>query len=98
MASDRGVEAGHDGRIMVGRVLVEALMRSVIIEMAHILVHDGAGVSLVVDQQSVSALLTALSGCLVPGCAEPSWGPRMWRYEVVWIMRRWAGRRSRSRW
>jgi hypothetical protein len=57
MASDRGVEAGHDGRIMVGRVLVEALMRWVVIEMAHILVNDGAGVSLVVDQQSVGALL-----------------------------------------
>ena len=57
MASDRGVEAGHDGRIMVGRVLAEALMRSVVIEMAHILINDGAGVSLVVDQQSVGALL-----------------------------------------
>jgi hypothetical protein len=57
MASDRGVEAGHDGRIMVGRVLVEALMRPVIVEMAHILVNDGAGVSLVVDQQPVGALL-----------------------------------------
>jgi hypothetical protein len=32
-------------------------MRSVVIEMAHILVNDGAGVSLVVDQQSVGALL-----------------------------------------
>jgi hypothetical protein len=42
---------------MVGRVLVEALMRSVVIEMAHILVNDGAGVSLVVDQQPVGALL-----------------------------------------
>jgi hypothetical protein len=50
MASDRGVEMGHDGRIMVGWVLVEALMRSVVIEMTHILVNDGAGVSLVVDQ------------------------------------------------
>jgi hypothetical protein len=49
--------AGHDGRIMVGRVLVEALMRSVVIEMAHLLVNDGTGVSLVVDQQSVGALL-----------------------------------------
>lgn len=57
MASDRGVEARHNGRIMVGRVLVEALMRSVPIEMAHILVNDGAGVPLVVDQQSVGALL-----------------------------------------
>jgi len=52
MASDRGVEAGHDSRIMVGRVLVEALMRSLVIEMAHILVNDGAGMSLIVDQQS----------------------------------------------
>ena len=57
MASDRGVEACHNGQIMVGRVLVEALMRSVPIEMAHILVNDGAGVPLVVDQQSVDALL-----------------------------------------
>jgi hypothetical protein len=57
MASDRGVDAGYGGRIMVGRVLVEALMRPVIVEMAHILVNDGAGVSLVVDQQPVGALL-----------------------------------------
>jgi hypothetical protein len=57
MASDRGVEAGYGGWIMVGWVLVEALMRPVIIEMAHILVNDGAGVSFVVDQQPVGALL-----------------------------------------
>jgi hypothetical protein len=57
MASDRGVEAGYGGWIMVGWVLVEALMRPVIVEMAHILVNDGAGVSLVVDQQPVGALL-----------------------------------------
>src|SRR6185437_502344 len=57
MASDRGVEAGYGGWIMVGWVLVEALMRPVIVEMAHIVVNDGAGVSLVVDQQPVGALL-----------------------------------------
>jgi hypothetical protein len=57
MASDRGVDAGYGDRIMVGRVLVEALMRSVVIEMAHILVNDCAGVSLVVTQQPVGALL-----------------------------------------
>ena len=34
MASDRGVEAGHGGWIMVGRMLVETLMRPVIVEMA----------------------------------------------------------------
>jgi hypothetical protein len=57
VASDRGVERDHGGRVVVGWVLVEALMRSVVIEMAHILVNDGAGVSPVVDQQSVGALL-----------------------------------------
>jgi hypothetical protein len=57
MGSDRGVESGYGGRIMVGRVLVEALMRPVIVEMAHILVNDGAGVSLIVDQQPGGALL-----------------------------------------
>jgi hypothetical protein len=31
MASDRGVEAGYGGWIMVGWVLVEALMRPVIV-------------------------------------------------------------------
>jgi S-DNA-T family DNA segregation ATPase FtsK/SpoIIIE len=40
------------------------------------------------DEVRVRLLPGALSGCLVPGCAEPSWGPRMWRYEVVWIMQR----------
>jgi hypothetical protein len=37
--------------------LVEALVWAVVIEMAHILVEDGAGVSLVVDQQFVGAFL-----------------------------------------
>lgn len=37
--------------------MVEALMRPVIVEMAHILVNDCAGVSLVVTQQPVGALL-----------------------------------------
>jgi hypothetical protein len=40
------------------------------------------------DGATAASLATALSGCLVPGCAEPSWGPRMWRYEVIWIMQR----------
>ena len=41
---------------MVGWVLVEALVRAVVIEVVHILVEDGEGVSLVVDQQPVGAL------------------------------------------
>lgn len=57
MALVRDVKAGQSGRIMVGRVLVEALMWSVVSEVAHTLVNDGAGVSLVVDQQSVGVLL-----------------------------------------
>lgn len=45
---------------MVGVVqwwaLVDALVRAVVSEMAHVLVHDGKGVLLVVDQQPVGAL------------------------------------------
>ena len=37
-------------------VLVEALVRAVVFEMAHILVEDGEGMSLVVDQQPVGAV------------------------------------------
>lgn len=40
----------------MGWVLVEALVRAVVIEMVYILVEDGEGVSLVVDQQPVGAL------------------------------------------
>jgi hypothetical protein len=50
MAPDRGVELGHRGGVVLWWVLVEALVRPVVIEMAHVLVEDGAGVSLVVDQ------------------------------------------------
>jgi hypothetical protein len=74
MASDRDVEAGHGGWIMVGRMLVEASMRPVIVEMAHIPVNDCAGVSLVVNQQPVGALLANAAnepfgiGWRRPGC------------------------------
>jgi hypothetical protein len=57
MASDRGVERDHGGWIVVGWVLVEALVRPVVVEVLGELVEDGAGVSLVVDQQSVGALV-----------------------------------------
>ena len=38
-------------------MLIEALVRAVVIEVALVVVQDGAGVSLVVDQQPVGALL-----------------------------------------
>jgi hypothetical protein len=41
----------------VGRVLAEALVQAVIIEMALVLVKDSADVSFVVDQQPIGALL-----------------------------------------
>ena len=57
MAPDRSVERDHGDRIVVGRVLVESLVRTVVVEVALILVEDGAGVSRVVDQQFVGAFL-----------------------------------------
>jgi hypothetical protein len=50
MTPDRGVEQSHRGGVVQWWALVEALVWAVVIEMAHILVEDGAGVSLVVDQ------------------------------------------------
>jgi hypothetical protein len=43
--------------IVVGWVLVETRVRPVVVEMVLVLVEDGAGVSLVVDQHPVGALL-----------------------------------------
>jgi hypothetical protein len=54
--SDRGIERDHGGGVVAGRVLVESLVRPVVVEMALVLVKDGAGVSFVVDQQPVGAL------------------------------------------
>ena len=50
MTSDRGIARDRSGRIVVGWVLVEALVWTVVIEMVHVLVENGEGVSLVVDQ------------------------------------------------
>ena len=46
MAPDWGVEQGHDGGVVPWWALVEVLVRVVVLEMAHVLVEDGAGVSL----------------------------------------------------
>jgi len=56
VATDRGIK-GDRGSWVVGRwVLAQALVRTVVIEMAHVAVKHSSGVSFVVDQQSVSAL------------------------------------------
>jgi hypothetical protein len=55
VASDRGI-AGDRGSGVVGWwVLIQALARAVVIEVAHVPVKNSVGVSLVVDQQSVGA-------------------------------------------
>jgi hypothetical protein len=55
VASDQGIEGDHGSGIVGRRVLVKPLVWPVAIEMAHVLVKDGAGVSFVVDQHPVSA-------------------------------------------
>jgi hypothetical protein len=57
MATDRGVERNHGGRVVDWRVLAQALMRAMVIEVTHVLVENGAGMSLVIEQQPVGALL-----------------------------------------
>jgi hypothetical protein len=47
---DRGVEGDYGVGIVAGRVLVEALVWAVVVEVALVLVEDGAGVLFVVDQ------------------------------------------------
>jgi hypothetical protein len=73
VTSDRGVEGDHGGRIVVGRVLIEALVQSVVIEMVYVLVEDGAGVSFVVGQHSVGALFADAADEPL-GIAVCSWG------------------------
>ena len=56
------------------RVLIQALVRAVVIEMAHVAVKNSSGVSFVVDQQSVGALGAdaadePLRVAVRPGCA-----------------------------
>jgi hypothetical protein len=56
VASDRSAERDHGSGVVGWRVLIQALVRAVIIEMAHVTVKNNSGVSLVVDQQPVGAL------------------------------------------
>jgi len=55
MASDRRVAGDHGSWIVSRRVLVEPLVCPVVIEVAHVLVEDGSGVSCVVDQHPIGA-------------------------------------------
>jgi hypothetical protein len=52
---DWGVDGDDGVGIVAGRVLVEALVWAVVVEVAYVLVEDGAGVLFVVDQQPVGA-------------------------------------------
>src|SRR6185312_814373 len=56
VASDRGAERNDGGGVVGWRVLIQALMRAMVIEMAYVAVKNNSGVSLVVDQQPVGAL------------------------------------------
>jgi hypothetical protein len=50
VVADRGVERGLGGGVVGWRVLAQALVRAMVIEVTHVLVEDGAGVSFVIDQ------------------------------------------------
>ncbi|MEA2259785.1 MAG: hypothetical protein QOJ51_2610 [Acidobacteriaceae bacterium] len=50
MAADRGVERDLGGGVVDWRVLAQALMRAMVIEVTHVLAEDGAGVSFVIEQ------------------------------------------------
>jgi hypothetical protein len=56
VAADRGVEGDHGGGVVGRWVLAQALVRTVVIEMAYVAVKHSSGVSFVVAQQPVSAL------------------------------------------
>jgi len=74
LTEDRGVQRDHGGRSAGRRVSAEAQVLEMVIEMVHILVEDSVGVSLVVDQQPVGALLAngtnePLDVAVRPGCS-----------------------------
>jgi hypothetical protein len=50
VVADRGVERDLGGGVVGWRVLAQALMWAMVIEVTHVLVEDGAGVSFVIDQ------------------------------------------------
>jgi hypothetical protein len=73
VALDGGAVRDRGGGVVGWWVLAQALVRAVVIEMAHVLVEHGAGVSFVVDQQPVGAFGADAGDepfCVVvrPGC------------------------------
>jgi hypothetical protein len=71
MTLDRGVEQGHRGGVVPWWVLIDALVWAVVIEVLGVLVEDGKGMSLVVDQQPVDALVTDATNETVPRSSSP---------------------------
>jgi len=71
VASDRGAERDHGGGVVDGWVLAQALVRAVVIEMVHVVVEHGAGVSFVVDQQPVGAFGADAADEPVPRSSSP---------------------------
>jgi hypothetical protein len=78
VASDRGVKGNRRSEVAGWWVLIQALMRAVVIEMAHVPVKNNSGVSLVRDQQPVGAFRAVAANepfhmAVRPGaCAEGS--------------------------
>ena len=71
MTSDWGIEGNYGGRIVGRRVLVAPLVRAVVVEMAHVLVKDGAGVSLGVGQHPVGAFGADAADESLPRSSSP---------------------------
>jgi hypothetical protein len=79
----RGFDVDDRGGVVVGSVLVEALVRPVVVEVALVFGEYGAGVSLVVDQYAV--------GAFGPDAADEAFGvavrPRCPRWRADYLHR-----------
>jgi hypothetical protein len=74
-SSDRRVERDRDGGVVFGWMVVQALVRSVPVEVGDVFVEDLSGVALVVDQHPVCALVA--DGAYEPfDVAVRPWRPR----------------------
>ena len=71
VATDRSAERDHGSGVVGGRVLIQALVRAVVIEMAHVAVKNNSGVSFVVDQQPVGAFGADAADEPVPRSSSP---------------------------
>ena len=56
MPADRRIERDHDGRVVIGRLMVQTLVRTVLIEVPDELSQHGSGVAFVVNEHPVGAL------------------------------------------